>query len=116
MACLEGPRGIIVATREHLVQRHPAAANEVIGVDCVAVPHVDTQLAEPLDEWYMKLLVEGRVPSPIGAGAGAQLGVGVLDDDVGVLAREELGVPQLPAPRHSDLEEQALDRHGRAGG
>lgn len=62
----------------------------------------------------MKLLVKGRVPSSIGACPGAQLGVGVVDDDVGVLAREELGVPQLPAPRHSDLEELALDRHGRA--
>lgn len=48
-----------------IVMHKPAAANEVIGVDCVAVPHVDTQLTEPLDEWYMKLLVEGRVPSPI---------------------------------------------------
>jgi hypothetical protein len=35
-----------------------------------------------------------------GAGARAQLGVGVLDDDVGVLSREDLRVPQLPAPGH----------------
>ena len=33
-----------------------------------------------------------------GAGAGAELGGGVLEDDVGVLAGEELRVPQLPAP------------------
>lgn len=70
----------------------------------------------------MKLIIKSRVPSPIGAGAGAELGVGVLDDDVGVLAREELRVPQLPAPRHSELEDLALDRrrHGeresRVGG
>jgi hypothetical protein len=43
----------------------PAAANEVIIVDSVAVPNEDVQLTEPLNEWYMKLLVEGRVPSPI---------------------------------------------------
>jgi hypothetical protein len=43
----------------------PAAANEVIIVDSVAVPNEDVQLTEPLNEWYMKLLVEGRVPSSI---------------------------------------------------
>ena len=46
----------------------------------------------------MELLIESWVSSPIGAGAGAELGGGVLDDDVGVLAGEELRVPQLPAP------------------
>lgn len=96
------------------MQRHPAAADEVIIVDSVAVPNEDIQLTEPINEWYLKLLVEGRVSSPIGAGARAQLGVGVLDDDVGVLAREELRVPQLPAPGHSEFEDLALDR--RRGG
>jgi hypothetical protein len=43
----------------------PAAANEVIIVDSVAVPNEDVQLTKPLNEWYMKLLVKGRVPSPI---------------------------------------------------
>lgn len=46
----------------------------------------------------MKLLVKSRVPSPIGAGAGAELVGGILDADVGILPREELRVPQLPAP------------------
>ena len=43
----------------------PAAANEVVIVDSVAVPNEDIQLTETLNEWYMKLLVEGRVPSSI---------------------------------------------------
>jgi hypothetical protein len=34
-----------------------------------------------------------------GAGAGANLGGGVLEDDIGVLPREELRVPQPPAAR-----------------
>jgi hypothetical protein len=42
-----------------------AAANEDILVYSVAVPNEDIQLTEPLDEWYMELLVKGRVPSPI---------------------------------------------------
>lgn len=33
-----------------------------------------------------------------GAGAGAELVGGILDADVGILPREELRVPQLPAP------------------
>jgi hypothetical protein len=43
----------------------PAAADEVIIVDSVAVPNEDIQLTEPINEWYLKLLVEGRVSSPI---------------------------------------------------
>jgi hypothetical protein len=43
----------------------PAAANEVIIVDSVAVPNKDIQLTEPINKWYLKLLVKGRVSSPI---------------------------------------------------
>lgn len=57
----------------------------------------------------MELLIKSWVSSPICAGAGAELGGGVLEDDVGVLPAEELRVPQLPAPGHSDFEYQAMD-------
>lgn len=57
----------------------------------------------------MKFLIESWISSPIGAGAGADLGGGVLDDDVGVLAGEELRVPELPAPGDSDFEDQPMD-------
>lgn len=57
----------------------------------------------------MKLLIESWVSSTIGAGAGAVLGGGVLEHDVGVLAGEELRVPQLPAPGDSDFQDQPMD-------
>jgi len=57
----------------------------------------------------MELLIESWVSSPIGAGAGAELGGGVLEHDVGVLAGEELRVPQLPAPGDSDFQDQPMD-------
>jgi hypothetical protein len=57
----------------------------------------------------MEFLIESWVSSPIGAGAGAELGGGVLEHDVGVLAGEELRVPQLPAPGDSDFQDQPVD-------
>lgn len=97
---------------KHLLQLYPATANEVVMGKCVAVPHKNIQLTESLNKRYTKFFVKRRVPSPIGAGAGAELVAAVLDADVGVLAREELRVPQLPAPSNSDFEELPLDRHG----
>lgn len=111
---LEWPTSVIITMGEDLVQLNPGAADEVVGGEGVAVPHSHADLTEPLDEGYLKLLLERGVLAAICAGASAELGIGVLKADVRILAGEQLGVPQFGAPNHGDLKDLALDsRDGR---
>lgn len=106
---LEGPRGVVVASREDLVELDLARADEIIEGERVAVPDTDRNLAEALNEGDDGLLLKHRVLASISAGAGSEFGRGIFETNIWVLPRNPLGILQFAATHHCDLQELALD-------
>lgn len=75
------------------MQLNPAAADEIVGSQRIAIPDCHVHLPEALDERNLELLLEGGIPAAICTGACAEFGVSILNADVWILAREQLGVP-----------------------
>lgn len=91
------------------MQLDPAAANEVVGVDGVAVPHSDGDLTKSFNEGDDGLLLEDWMFPAICTCPGAEFGGGVLEADVGVLPRQPLRVLQFAASHNGDIKRLSLD-------